>query len=107
MLASAATGLPRIPIITTIALPPPSMSEQEAPNKPLLQPLPVRVGNRCLRTTYMQRRSKTKAETQEMYEQRRESELSPCSLRSGGINPHNQLGVSCISGIPEETTNHP
>ena len=30
--------------------------------------------------------------------------FSPCSLRSSGLNPHNQLDEHCISGIPEETT---
>ena len=34
--ASAAAGSPHIPIITTIPLPPPGMSEPEPPNQPLL-----------------------------------------------------------------------
>ena len=35
--------------------------------------------------------SKSKAEPQELCEQRREREISPCSLRSRGLNLHNQL----------------
>ena len=51
--------------------------------------------------------AKSKAEPQELCEQRREREISPSSLRSSGLNLHNQLDVPCISGIPEKTTNHP
>ena len=36
---------------------------------------------------------KSKAEPQELCEQRREREISPCSLRSSGLNLHNQLDV--------------
>ena len=36
MLVSAAAGSPRIPIITTVPLPPPGLNEQEPPNQPLL-----------------------------------------------------------------------
>ena len=42
-----------------------------------------------------------KAEPQELCEQRREREISPSSLRSSGLNLHNQLDVPCICGIPE------
>ena len=45
--------------------------------------------------------AKTKAEPQELCEQRREREISPCSLSSSGLNPHNQLGKPCMCGIPE------
>ena len=45
--------------------------------------------------------SKSKAEFQELWEQRREREISPSSLRSSGLNLHNQLDVPCICGIPE------
>ena len=34
-------------------------------------------------------------------------EISPSSLRSSGLNLHNQLDVPCICGIPEQTANHP
>ena len=39
MLASAAAGSPCIPIITTVPLPPPGMSEPEPPNQPQLYPV--------------------------------------------------------------------
>ena len=51
--------------------------------------------------------ARSKAEPQELSEKRREREISPGSLRSGGLNLHNQLDVACISGPPEETMNHP
>ena len=38
-------------------------------------------------------RAKSKAEPQELWEQRREREISPSSLRSSGLNLHNQLDV--------------
>ena len=37
--------------------------------------------------------AKSKAEPQELCEQRREREISPSSLRSSGLSPHNQLDV--------------
>ena len=52
-------------------------------------------------------RAKSKAEPQELCEQRREREISPNSLRSRGLKLHNQLDVPCICGIPEQTINHP
>ena len=51
-------------------------------------------------------RTKSKVEPQELCK-RREREISLCSLRSSRLNLHNQLDVSCICGIPEETMNHP
>ena len=51
--------------------------------------------------------AKSKAEPQELCKHGREREISPSSLRSSGLNLHNQLDVPCISGIPERTTNHP
>ena len=52
-------------------------------------------------------RATSKAEPQELCKQRREREISLCSLRSSGLNLHSQLDVPCICGIPEQTTNHP
>ena len=43
----------------------------------------------------------SKAESQELWEQRREREISPSILRSSGLNLHNQLEVPCLCGIPE------
>ena len=45
--------------------------------------------------------AKSKAEPQELCKERREREISPCSLRSSGLNRHSQLDVPCICGIPE------
>ena len=45
--------------------------------------------------------SKSKAEPRELCEQRREREISPSSIRSSGLNLHNQLDVPYICGIPE------
>ena len=50
--------------------------------------------------------AKSKAEPQELCEQRRERELSPSSLRSSRVYLHSQLDVPCICGIPEQMTNH-
>ena len=46
-------------------------------------------------------RDKSKAENQELCEQRRERGISPSSLRGSRLNLHNQLDVPCICGIPE------
>ena len=46
-------------------------------------------------------RAKSKAEPQELCEQRREREFSLSSLRSRELNLHNELDVPCICGIPE------
>ena len=45
-------------------------------------------------------RAKSKVEPQELWEQRRQREISPSSLRSRGLILQNQLDVCCISGIP-------
>ena len=45
--------------------------------------------------------AKAKAKPQELCEQRREREIFLWSLRSSGLNPHNQLDKPCICGIPE------
>ena len=45
--------------------------------------------------------AKSKAEAQELCEQRREREISPSSLRRSGLNLHSQHDVSCIYGTPE------
>ena len=58
-------------------------------------------GNRCPQVAYTQRWGKSKAETQELCEQRREREISPSSFRSSGLSLHNQLDIPCICGITE------
>ena len=45
--------------------------------------------------------AKTKVELQELCKQKREREISLCSLRSSGLNPHNQHDKPCICGILE------
>ena len=45
--------------------------------------------------------AKTKPEPQDLCKQRREREISPCTLRSSGLNPHSQCDVPCICGIHE------
>ena len=45
--------------------------------------------------------ARSKAEPQELWEQTREREISPSSLRSSRLNLHNQLDVHFICGIPE------
>ena len=45
--------------------------------------------------------AKSTAEAQELCKERREREISPCSLRSSGLSSRNQLGKPCICGIPE------
>ena len=52
-------------------------------------------------------RSKPKAEPRELCKQRREREIFPSSLRSSGLNLHNQLDVPCIYEILEQKMNHP
>ena len=60
-------------------------------------------GTDALRRPTCGGRAKSKAEPQELCEQRREREISTNSLRSSGLNLHNQLDESCISGITEQT----
>ena len=44
---------------------------------------------------------KTKAEPQELCEQRKEREITPSTIRSSGLKTDNQLDKPCICGIPE------
>ena len=64
---------------------------------------PVLSGQRtdALRRPTCRGRAKSKAESQELCEQRKAREISPSSLRSSGLNLHNQLDLPCISGIPK------
>ena len=50
-------------------------------------------GTDTLRRPTCRGRSKSKAEPQELWEQRREGEISPSSLRSSGLKLHKQLNV--------------
>ena len=97
MLASAAPGLPRIPY--------PSLTPVWVSQSPLISysfnPVLSGWGKDSLRWHTCRGGAKSKAENQEMCEQRGESEISPSSLRSSGLNIHNQLEVPCKCGILE------
>ena len=97
MLASAASGSPHIPYTS---LPPAWESKS-----PLISCYfnPVLSGQRtdALSWPTGRGRDKSNAEPQELCEQRRERAISPSSLRSSGLNLHNQLDVPCSCGIPE------
>ena len=54
----------------------------------------------ALRRPTCRGRAESKAEPQELCEQRK-GEISPSSLRNSGLNLHDQLGIPCICGIPE------
>ena len=62
---------------------------------------PVWAGTDALRRRTHRGGAKSKAEPQELCKQRTEREISPSSLRSSGLNPHSQLEVPFICGIPE------
>ena len=91
----------------SIPLPPPGLSEPEPPKQLLFNPFLSEQRTDTFRRPTRRGRAKSKAETRELCEQRREREISPSSLRSRGLNLHNQLDVSCICEIPEQTMNHP
>ena len=96
-LASAAAGLPCILY--------PSLSLAWVSQSPLISCyfIPVLSEQRTdpLRRPTCRGGAKAKAEPQEPCKQRRERKISPSSLRSSGLNLHNQLDVPCICGIPE------
>ena len=100
MLASATAGSPRIPYPSL-----PWVSQSSLISSYFNSILSGWRTNALRRPT---RRSgtKSKAEPQEMCEQRREREISPSSLRISGLNLHNPLDVPCICRIPEKTMNH-
>ena len=95
--ASAAKGLPRIPY--------PSLPPAWVSQSPLIScsfnPVLSERRTGALRQPTPRGGAKSKAEPQELYEQRRERKISPSSLRSSGLNLHNHLDVPCICGIPE------
>ena len=91
----------------SVPFPPPHLSEPEPPISCYFNPVQSEQRTDALRRPTCRDRAKSKAEPQELCEQRREREISPSSLRSSRLNLHNQLDVRCICGIPEETTNHP
>ena len=96
-LTSAAAGLPRI-LYPSIPL---SWVSQSPLIRCYLNPFLSGRRTDILRWPTHRGGAKSKAELQELYEQRRERDISPSSLRSSGLNLHNQLEVPCNSGIPE------
>ena len=96
-LASAAAGSPRIPY--------PSFLLAWVSQRPLIScyfnPVLSGWGTDTFRQPTRRGRAKSKAEPQDLCEQRREREISPSSLWSSGLNFHSQLDVPCICGIPE------
>ena len=101
-LASATAGSPHTPYPSL-----PLASVSQSPRiRCCFNPILSEGRTHALRLPTGRGRSKSKAEPQELCEQRREREISPSSLRSSGLNLHNQPNVPCICGIPEYTTNH-
>ena len=96
-LASAASGSPCIPY--------PSLPPAWVSQSPLIScsfnPVLSERRTDALRWPTRRGEAKSKAELQELCKQRREREISPSSLRSSGLNLHNQIDVPCICGIPE------
>ena len=94
---SAATGSP---CIASPSLPPAWVSQ-----RPLIScyfnPVLSERRTDALRWPIHRGGAKSKAEPRELCEQRREREISPSSLRSSGLNLHNQHDVPCTSAIPE------
>ena len=85
----------------SICLPPPSLSEPEPPISCSFNPLLSGQRTDARGRPTCRGRAKSKAEAQELCEQRREREISLCRLRSSRLNLHNQLHVPCICGKPE------
>ena len=100
---SATAGSPRIPYPSL----PPSLMRQSPLIRYYFNPSLSERRTDALRWPTRRGGAKYKAEPQELCKQRREREISPRSLRSSGLNLHNQLDVPCICGIPKEIMNHP
>ena len=97
MLASATTGSPHIPYPSF----PPAWVIQSPLISCYFNPILSGWGTEALRRPTRRGGAKSKAEPQELCEQRREREISPSSFRGNGLNLHNQLDVHCICGITE------
>ena len=97
MLASAAAGSPGTPYTSL----PPAWVSQSSRISCSFNPVLSGWGTDAFRWPTRRGGAKSKAEPQELCEQRREREISPSSLRSSRLNLHNQLDIPCISGTPE------
>ena len=96
-LASASAGSPHI-LYPSL---PPAWVSQSTLISCYFNPVLSGQGTDALRRPTHKGGAKSKAETQELCEQRREREISPSSLMSSRFNLHNQLDVPCICGTPE------
>ena len=85
----------------SVPLPPPSLSEPETLISCYFNPVLCEGRTDALRRPTCRGGAKYRAEPQELFEKRREREISPSILRSSGLNLHNHLDVPCICGIPE------
>ena len=97
ILVSATTGSPRTPYPSL----PPASVRQSTLISCYINPILSEQRRDALRRPTRRGRAKPKAEPQELCKQRREKEISPSSLRSSGLNLHNQLDIPCPCGIPE------
>ena len=95
--ASAAAGSPHI-LYPSLPL---ARVSQRSLNSCYFNPVLSWWGTDTLRWPTWRGGAKSKAEPQELCEQRREREISPSSLRRSRLNLQNQLDIPCISGIPE------
>ena len=91
-LASAAAGSPCIPY-PSLAL---ACVTQSSLIRCSFNPILSGRGTDALRGPACRGGAKSKAEPQELCEQRGEREISPSSPRSSGLNLYNQLDVPCI-----------
>ena len=78
---------------SSVPLPPPAWVSQSPRISCSFNPVLSGRATDALRWPTCRGGSKSKAEPRELYEQRREREISPSSLRSSGLKPHKQLDV--------------
>ena len=78
---------------SSVPLPPPAWVSQSPRSSGSFNPVLSGRGTDALRRPTRRGGSKSKAEPQELCEQRRERETSPSSLRSSGLKLHHQLDV--------------
>ena len=78
---------------SSVLLPPPAWVSQSPWSSCSFNPVLSERRTDTLRRPIHRGRAKSKAEPRELCEQRREREISPSSLRSSGLNLHNQLDV--------------
>ena len=92
---------PTIPIMTTVPLPPPSLSEPDPLISCCFNPVLSGWAQMPEGDLHAEAGPKPKLNPRSCAKKRRKRKISLCSLRSSGLNPHNQLDEPCICGIPE------